>query len=130
MIKNWKKEVARDLMAFGSLPFYFIVFIRSIIGHSTAFTYNLVIGFLILSIFSYFVRDADYYIARAFIMLMYVCFFYMNLLFTLFAFLLYIFIVIAAVYLHIPRKEIAGGILTGFFSALISGLSYYLIFMV
>src|SRR3989338_3619595 len=48
MEKNWKKGIARDVMALGSIPFYFIVIIRAIIGKYAIFVYQLLIAAIIL----------------------------------------------------------------------------------
>ena len=41
---NWKKETARDIIAIGSVPFYLIVIIRTLVGPFWEFFYQLLIG--------------------------------------------------------------------------------------
>ena len=48
MKKNWKYEIARDSMAFGSILFYLIVLVRSTIGEYMVFVYQLLIALAFL----------------------------------------------------------------------------------
>ena len=47
-MKNWKKEVARDIIAFGSIPFFGIVLARALIGPYWEFVYQIIIAFVLL----------------------------------------------------------------------------------
>ena len=92
MEKNWKKGIARDVMALGSIPFYFIVIIRAIIGKYAIFVYQLLIAAIILFLLMKIFRKSNAHIARGLILVVFTSLFYRDNLYTTFAFLLWIFI--------------------------------------
>ena len=61
MKKDWKYEIARDSMAFGSILFYFIAIIRATIGEFTPFLYQLLIAIAILIISSFIIKNVNYH---------------------------------------------------------------------
>lgn len=123
MKKNWKYEIARDSMAFGSILFYFIVVIRAIIGKYMPFVYQLLIAIIILILLSFIIKNANHHLARAFVILVFTSLFYKDSLFTFFAALLWIFMIVSAFYMRVNKNSIAKGILFGIIAALVS---YYL----
>jgi len=120
MKKNWKYEIARDGMAFGSILFYFIVIIRSTIGEHLTFVYQLLIAIIILIISSLIIKNANHHIARAFVLVIFTSLFYKDSLFTIFAALLWIFMIGAAFYIKENKKSIYKGIVLGIVAALVS----------
>jgi len=124
----WEKELARDAVALGGYPFYTIVFIRAIIGQYFPFMFHLTVAFIAFLLLYKVMEGSNDHLALGFILLMFVSFFYKDLLFSSFAFLLYIGMIVSAVHLGTTRQEVAGGILIGIFSAAIAGLSYYTLF--
>ncbi len=122
MIKEWKKEIARDIIALGSIPFYFIVIIRAIIGEYTPFVYQLLFTFIILLVLYQFTRF-NQYIARGLVLVVFTSAFYNVVLYTIFAVLLWICMILSLVYLKFKGSEITKGVLLGFIS---TGISYYL----
>lgn len=127
MPKNWKKEVARDTLALGSIPFYFIVMIRAIIGEYMPFVYHLGIAFLILIFLDRVSKNFNKYIARGLVLVIFTSFFYQAETFTIFAVLLWISMIFSLVYLKTKYKEIVTGIIFGFIS---SAVSYYLVSLI
>jgi len=123
MEKNWKKELARDALAFGSILFYFIVIIRAIIGKYMPFVYQLLIALGILILLSFIIKNANAHIARAVPLVAFTSLFYKDNLFTFFAVLLFVFMLFAAVYIKIKKKEIFNGIVVGILASL---AAYYL----
>ncbi|HJN56760.1 MAG: hypothetical protein QF436_03615 [Candidatus Woesearchaeota archaeon] len=123
MKKNWKNEIARDSLAFGSILFYLIVIIRAIIGEYMPFVYQLLIALIILFLLSSIVKNTNQHIARAFILVVFTSLFYKDNLYTLFAALLWVFMIFSAVYIKIKKESIKKGIILGIFAMLIS---YYL----
>ena len=97
--ENWKQELARDSMAFVSILFYFIVIIRAIVGKFMPFVYQLLIALAILIILSFIIKKANRHIAMAFILVVFTSLFYQDNLFTVFAVLLWIFMIGAAFYI-------------------------------
>ena len=122
-MKDWKKEIARDLMAFGSIPFYIIVLVRSLIGDYLTFVYQLLIAIVILIISSFIIKDTNHHIARAFVVVVFTSIFYKDLPFTFFAGLLWIIMIAAAFYIKLEKKSIYKGIILGIIATIIS---YYL----
>ncbi|MBS3102653.1 hypothetical protein J4458_04350 [Candidatus Woesearchaeota archaeon] len=123
MEKNWKKGIARDVMALGSIPFYFIVIIRAIIGKYAIFVYQLLIAAIILFLLMKIFRKSNAHIARGLILVVFTSLFYRDNLYTTFAFLLWIFMLISGFYIKIKKNEIIKGVLFGVIAA---STSYYL----
>lgn len=123
MQKYWKKEVARDCIALGSIPFYFIVIIRAIIGQYAIFVYQLLIALVILIILSWVFKKSDMYVARCFILWVFTSLFYKHNLYTIFAFILWILVVVSCYYLKVKKGVIIKGIIFGIISSMVA---YYL----
>ena len=123
MKKDWKYEIARDSMAFGSILFYLVVLVRSTIGEYLVFVYQLLIalGFLIIS--SFFIKKANHHLARAFVLVVFTSLFYKDAPFTVFAALVWVFMIGSAFYIKENKKSIYRGIVLGIIAALVS---YYL----
>jgi hypothetical protein len=122
---DWKKEVARDILALGSIPFYFIVVIRAIIGKYLPFVYELVIAFTLLFILSRFIKF-DQYLSRGLVLVVFTSLFYKEYLFTTFAFVLWFLIIYSSRCLNKETKEIIRGIVLG---VIVSAVSYYLVLL-
>ena len=123
--KDWKKEVARDILALGSIPFYLIVFIRILIMNDRTYIYQLLIAGLLLVLFSVFIGKiklkADFYTARSFILLIFTALFYNEIEYTIFASLLWFGLLISSNYLNRgKKKEIVIGLFLGIFSVAIA----------
>jgi energy-coupling factor transporter transmembrane protein EcfT len=123
--KDWKKEVARDILALGSIPFYLIVFIRILIMNERTYIYQLLIAGLLLVLFSVFIGKiklkADFYTARSFVLLIFTALFYNEIEYTIFASLLWIGLLISSNYLNRGKKKIIiNGLLLGILSVAIA----------
>ena len=79
MKKNFLKEYARDLMAFGSIIFYAIVLVRATIGDFMPFVAQLLIALIILIIFPLIIKHTNLYIARALVLVVFTSLFYKDL---------------------------------------------------
>ncbi|MAG07844.1 hypothetical protein CMO89_00045 [Candidatus Woesearchaeota archaeon] len=123
MLENWKKEVARDCIALGSIPFYFIVIIRAIIGKYNVFVYQLLIALAVLVILGFLIKRSDMHIARCFALWAFTSLFYQDNLYTAFAFLLWIAVLVSSYYLKVKKSMIVKGTVLGIAS---SGAGYYL----
>ena len=106
MKKDWKYELARDGMAFGSILFYIIIMARSLIGEYMVFVYQLSIAIIILIISSFIIKGANHYLARAFVLVVFTSLFYKDSLFTVFAASLWVFMIGAAFYIKENKKSI------------------------
>ena len=123
MKKNWKYEIARDLMAFGSIIFYLLVLVRSTIGEYMIFVYQLLIALAIMILSSLVVKNANNYLARALVLVVFTSLFYKDVPFTIFASLLWVFMIGAAFYIKETKESVTKGIVLGIIAAIIS---YYL----
>ena len=126
MHKDWKIRIARDFIALGSIPFYFFVTVMSIIGRDSIFIYRLLIAMIVLFVLLKLIKKADSYSARGFILFIFTSLHYKNIKFTIFATILWLFILISLYYLKTKRSVILKGILLGAISTLISYYLYYL----
>lgn len=115
----WKKELAHDLIALGSYPFYFLVVLRAIIGKSTPFIAQLLIALVALFFLTFFIKKPNLHIARSMILLVFISLFYIEPLFTVGAALVWFSIIISAIFLRTKRTEISHGILAGGLSSLV-----------
>ncbi len=123
---NWKKEIARDVLALGSLPFYLIVIIRAIVGKYRPFVYQMVIALVTIIILAYLFKKTDQYVARAIPIVFFSSIFYNELLYTIFACLMLVVLIISSSYLLKPKlriRTIVKGIVIGVFSTIVA---YYL----
>ena len=122
MAKNWKKEFARDFIALGSIPFYFIVIVRAIVGQHLSFISHTVIALIVLTILSMIAKKTNQHVARSLMLVVFTSFFYKATLYTIFASILWIGVIFSLVYLKVKSKEINKGITFGIISMIISYL--------
>ena len=120
MPKNWKKEIARDSLAIGSIPFYILVMIRAVIGQYLIFVYQALIAITVLFILSKIIKNSNLHMARAFILVVFTSIFYNDLFYTVFVFLVFIMMLVSCSYLKIKKAEIGKGILLGIVASLVS----------
>ena len=123
MKKDWKYEIARDSMAFGSILFYLIVLVRSLIGEYLVFVYQLLIALAILILSSFIIKDTNHHLARAFVVVVFTSIFYKDNFFTFFAALLWVFMIGSAFYIKEKKESIIKGTILGIIATVIS---YYL----
>lgn len=121
MNKNWKKELARDCIALGSIPFYILVVARvSMLSkpiYLSQFIFAGIIFFLLSTIFK-----SDIHSGLGFILVVFISLYYDHPLFTIFTILIYFGMIISSFYLKVKSKEITKGILFGIISTIISYL--------
>jgi len=85
MKTKWKKEIARDCLALGSIPFYFIVAVRAVIGKHMLFVYQMIISAIVLFILFKLIKDSNMHIARSLILIIFTSIFYKDLYYTIYA---------------------------------------------
>ena len=120
-MKKWLKEIARDLLAFGSIPFYFLVIIRAVIGKYNIFVYQMVIAAIAIFILFFIIKNANLHVARAFVALVFTSLFYKEMIYTVFASLIWILLLISAYYI----KGKIGFVVRGFIIGLLSSVVGY-----
>ncbi len=122
MEKIWLKELARDLIAFGSIPFLVLTIARVsvlTIYYPMQFIISSLLFFILKAIFK-----ADLRAGIGFILLAFVSLYYLNALFAVFAGLVYVGIIISLFYLKRDRRQILKGILLG---GLSTGIGYVIV---
>ncbi len=115
-----KEEIARDLIALGGLPFYFLVLVRASIGNYHSFLAQVAIALPVLYLLSKAVKDSNLHIARALILVVFTSIFYKALPFTVFSLLVWCGMIYALIYVKIDKGGILKGIALGVASAAIS----------
>lgn len=118
--KNAKDEAARDLIALGGLPFYFLVLVRSTIGGYLSFLSHVAVALPVLYLLSRAVRGSNLHIARGFILVIFTSIFYSALPFTVFSILVWCGMIYSLYYLKTGARDILKGIALGVASVIIS----------
>jgi len=126
MKKRWLNEFARDLIAFGSIPFLILTITRVSVT-TTYYPMQFIISSALFFILKVFFRG-DLRAGVGFILLGFTSLYYGRVLFAAFALLVYIGLIISLFYLKKNTKEILKGILLGAISAGIGYLIVRLIF--
>jgi len=115
MKKEWLKEVARDFIALGGIPFLVLTIVRvSVIRiyYPMQFIISSILFLVLNALFKGEMR-----LGIGLILLTFTSVFYHHMLFTIFALLAYIGMVLSSVYLERGRRQILTGILLGAISA-------------
>jgi hypothetical protein len=118
----WVKETARDLIAFGSIPFLVLTAVRVSVC-PIYYPMQFIISALIFFILRMFLK-AELRAGLGFILLIFTSLFYADRLFTLFAMIVYAGLIAALFYLGKERKEIIKGLCLGAASA---GCGYFIV---
>ena len=118
MSKSWLKETARDLLALGSIPFYFLVAIRAVIGRYNIFVYQMVIAAIVIFILYFLIKDSNMHVARSFVAVVFTSIFYQELVYTFFASLVWVLLLISVYYIKRNISDIIRGIIIGVSSSL------------
>ena len=121
MKTSWLKEIARDLLALGSIPFYSLVIIRAIIGKYNVFVYQMLIAAVAIFILYFIIKNSNTHIARSFVAVVFTSLFYKEAIYTVFASLIWVLIIISSYYI----KRSLGFALRGVVIGLISSLAGY-----
>jgi len=85
-----KKEIARDFMALGSIPFLILILIRIITAGNFKTLSQIVFAVLLLFLASLKLKDINYHSAIFTILVIFTSLFYMNIVYTILVFLVLI----------------------------------------
>jgi hypothetical protein len=118
MSNDWKNDLSRDVKALGSIVFYLLVVARAAIGPFFPFIYQLLIALVIVYLFSLFVKAYDAYVARALIVATFTTLFYRDLIFGIFAFLVFAALIVSTLHLGSSKGKVCKGILVGIMGVL------------
>lgn len=117
-MKHWLKEIARDLLALGSIPFYFLVTIRAVVGKYDIFVYEMAIAAIAMLVLYFIFKNSSFHVARAFVAVIFTSFFYKEAVYTTFASIIFILLLISAHYIKRDVVFILRGIIIGVISSL------------
>ena len=118
MKTSWLKEIARDLLALGSIPFYFLVVIRAVIGKYDIFVYQMLIAAIMIFILYFVIKNSNLHVARSFAAVLFTSLFYKEMIYTVFASLIWILLLVSAYYLKTNVGIVLRGIIIGIISSL------------
>jgi hypothetical protein len=107
-----------DLLALGSWVFYLIVIIRALIGPFRPFIDQLLIAGACLLLLQWWVREQEHYLARGIVLAFFTSMFYQDFLFTGFASLIVLGMMVSSYALHRSMKNIFLGLFVGIVSIL------------
>ena len=112
-VGSWQRELARDIRALGSTVFYALVVVRILIVPDFPYVYRLVIAVAVLFLLSLFIKDSDTYVARALILGILTSAFYGDVLYSSFALVLFLGLIVSSSSLGSPTSTIVKGIFLG-----------------
>ena len=118
MKKELVKEIARDIIALGSIPFFILVLARIWILHDPVYFYKFLFSG-ILFLIPCLLLKSDIYSGLALISVIFLSLNYKDTVFTFFACLAYILLLASLVYLKKEKQSIIKGIMLGAASSLI-----------
>ena len=116
---SWLKEIARDLLALGSIPFYFLVVIRAVIGKYDIFVYQMLIAAIMIFILHFVIKGSNFHVARSFAALVFTSLFYKEALFTVFASLVWVLLLLAAYFIKKNISPVFKGVIAGFIGSIV-----------
>ena len=117
-MKKWTKEISRDLLALGSIVFYFLVLGRALIEPYWPFVSQLIISGVVLFLAYLLYKKADFYSARALILLLFTSLFYKDLVYSLFSSSVFVLVLISSYFTGNKIKSIAYGVVFGVIASL------------
>ena len=127
MQKRWLKELARDCVALGGIPFLVLTIARVSVL-KVYYPMQFIISTTIFLILRTFVK-ANLRAGIGFILVVFISLFYNHWIFNIFAIIVYSGIVASLFYLKEPKKEILMGILLGIISSAAGYLIVKALFM-
>src|SRR3989338_593690 len=119
MNKPWLKEIARDLVALGSIPFYLLVVVRSVIGDYYAFVYQMVIAAIAIFVLYFLIKDLSLHVARSLVITFFTSLFYKEIIFMTYAAFVWVLLLFAAYYVKRKIGHVLRGVAIGVLSSLI-----------
>jgi len=120
---KWLKELARDFLALGSIPFFILVLVRIWILKQPVYFSQFIFAGIIFFLLMIFLKS-NLYSGLGLVMLIFTSLHYADIKFTILAILVYIGLLVSLIYLGKDKKEIIKGILFGIVSVVIS---YYVV---
>lgn len=120
--QEFLRESARDSLALGSIVFLILVVARALLGPYLNLVYQLIISSIALLILSFFIKDFEYHLALGFVLIVFTLLFYNYLPYHIFSVIVYIIMIISAMYLGDTKKRIIKGVVLGIISTVVGYL--------
>jgi hypothetical protein len=122
---DWVKEVARDIIALGGLPFFILVLTRIwILDKPEYFLQFFVAGIVFGLVFLWLKQDS--YAGLSLITVFFTSFYYDDFLYTLVVSVAYLLLLGSLIYLGRDWKKVGFGVLIGIFGIVVSFIYPYL----
>ena len=122
-LDNFLKESARDIISLGSPIFFILALARISITDNYSYLAKVALaGFLFLSLVYFF--KANIRIGFGIIIVVFLSLYYNDLMFTIFASIIYILAIVSLFYLKEDKKRIIKGIIFGLIS---TGISWFVV---
>ena len=118
----WIKELARDLIALGSIPFLLLTIAR-VSMFSVYYPMQFIISGTLFFILRMIFR-AEYHAGLGFILFTFISLYYQSVIFCVFAFVVYMGMVLALFYLKKDKRVILNGIVLGL---ICTALGYFIV---
>ena len=117
------REIARDLIALGGIPFFVLVLVRVYLLNNPTYFSQFVVAGLIFILIAMFLR-ISFYAGLGLVILIFTNLYYQDIKFGVFSIVAYLLLLAALVYLKKEKKDILLGVIAG---GLSSGIAYYLV---
>ena len=122
---NWKGEIARDLVALGSIPFFILVLVRVYLLNKPDYFSQFLIAGILLILLS-FVIKINLYSGLALVILVFTNLYYQDAKYAVFSIVAYILLLGSLIYLKKEKKQVFFGLV---FGGVFTALTYYLVNM-
>ena len=123
MKREWIKDITRDLVALGSIPFFILVLVRVYLLDKPEYFGQFLVAGIILIVLAIFMK-ISLYSGLGFVILVFTNLYYQDTRFLIFSVIAYILLVVALFNIKDKKQGIIKGI---FFGIITSGVSYYLV---
>ena len=121
MEKNWKKEVSRDLMALGSIPFLILVVVRVATVGNFRIIAHMGVALFLPSIFSLKVKPLHYHSSIIAVLIIFTSLYYASYLYTAFAVLIGV-LAFYGIKTYLKKEKVYLSVLMGVICSIISYL--------
>tara|TARA_Y100000310_G_scaffold345863_1_gene471760 strand:- start:30061 stop:30456 length:396 start_codon:yes stop_codon:yes gene_type:complete len=121
MIKNWKKEVSRDLMALGSFPFLILVIVRVSLVGNFKIIFNIFAALILAVLISSTIKKLNYHSVNLTILIIFTSIFYASYTYAIFATITY-FTAIYGINKYLKKKNVYLSVLAAILCSIISYL--------
>ena len=121
------KDLARDIIALGGIPFFAIVIVRIIILDTLVYLSQFLIAGSLFFIATFFFRN-NFYSGLSLIALVFTSIVYNDLRYTIFGGFVYLLLLVSLFYLKYDKKKIIWGVFFGVISAISSYFAVDFIF--